>query len=118
MTIREYMEQNKFRYHSDWQKISKKCRRQTNNICCWCWKNEATLTHHAAYINPRNELVGWDDIGALLFPLCQDCHLPIAHHPSNWIVSRFGIMANRNTEKFQELLMIKFYGLKLNKNQR
>lgn len=106
------MEANQFRYHRDWSKISRETRKQTRNICCWCWREKATLTHHAAYVNFRNQLAGWDDIGVLLFPFCQKCHLAIAHHPDNWIVSDFGVMANRNTDKFIEIMQIKFFSLK------
>lgn len=112
MKIREYMAANQFRYHDNWAQISRQTRKRTRDICCWCWKEKSALTHHAAYINSQGELVGWDDIGILLFGLCQNCHLAIAHSPSNWIVSRFGAMANRNSDEFLEQIRLRFLALK------
>ena len=105
----EYFDKYGFRYHSDWRKISLEARRRTNHRCSFCQWKPANQTHHAAYLKSNGGLVDWEDIGTLLFPLCEDCH-GIAHRKKHWIISRdFGCMANRNTDEFIDRLVLRYH---------
>ena len=74
-----------------WNLICRDARSLTNNRCTLNPRHRATQVHHAYYrrrfgwLGRRLDIAGVERPGVDVFPLCDECHIPIAHHRDNWI---------------------------------